>query len=78
MAHEVSFFHAMRKSSIERDIKETEMIIQAFDWSEEQWQKEPGTAYVDFYYEQKRKLEELREALKECEVDLQVAIKNKK
>lgn len=78
MANEVSFFHAMRKMSIEKEIRETEMIIQVFDWSEEQWQKEPGVEYIDYYYEKKNKLEELRKSLEECEADLQAAIASRK
>lgn len=78
MANEVSFFHAVRKMSIEKEIRETEMVVQVFEWAEEQWQKEPGCEYIDFYTEQKNKLEELRKSLEKCEADLQQAIENRK
>ena len=77
MANEVSFFHAVRKMSIENSIKELEMIIQAFDWSKEYWKNNPTTEYIDYYYEQKDKLEKLRESLKKCEEELNEAISNK-
>lgn len=79
MAFEVSFFHAIRITSIEEQLEEKELILKLIEMSEDNWDNGPDEVRIcDLRYKITNEVEKLRGELEEAKRDLEEAKRDRR
>lgn len=74
MANEVTFFHAIRVTTLEEDLEKRTRLLDMIEMSKDQWDYNP--AYLRVHRELKEDIEKTKMSLEEAKHDLEEAKKN--